>query len=81
MHWFQQRVEYVPFCTEREGIYYKTSIGNIIFKELSINFYYFFSIAFKYMLEFNAMVKGVLPQVKVLFVFPLTYRAILLNKT
>jgi len=35
---------------------------------------FFFSIAFKDKLEFNAMVKGVLPQVTVLFVFSLTYR-------
>lgn len=32
------------------------------------------------MLEFNAMVKGIFPHVKVLFVFPLTHSACLLNK-
>lgn len=43
--------------------------------------YYFFSFAFKDRLEFNAMMKGMLPQVKVLFAFPLTFGAFLLNKT
>lgn len=38
-------------------------------------FYFFFPIAFKSMLEFNAMVKGMFPHVKVLFVFPLTHSA------
>lgn len=42
---------------------------------------FFFPNALKDILEFNAMVKGVLPQAKVLFVFPLTYRDFLLNKT
>lgn len=53
------------------------SIGNIIFKESSINLLLLFIIiiAFKDMLKCNAMVKGMLPQVKVLFVFPLMYRA------
>lgn len=44
------------------------------------HFYFFFPIAFKSMLEFNAMVKGIFPHVKVLFVFPLTHSACLLNK-
>lgn len=43
-------------------------------------FLFFFPIAFKSMLEFNAMVKGMFPHVKVLFVFPLTHSASLLNK-
>lgn len=78
IHWFQQRVGYVPFPTEREGISYKISIRNIIFKERFINI---FSIAFKDMLEFNVMVKDMLPQVKVLFVFPLTYKDFLPKNT
>lgn len=41
MHWFQQRVEYVPFHTKRRGIYYQISTGNIIFKECSINIIFF----------------------------------------
>lgn len=40
MHWFQQRVEYVPFHTKRRSIYYQISTGNIIFKECSINFFF-----------------------------------------
>lgn len=78
MYWFQQRAECVPFHIERDGIYYKICIGNIIFKEYSIDIFFF--IAFKDMLEFNAMVKGMFPQVRVLFVFPLTYRVFLLNE-
>lgn len=78
MHWFQQREEYIHFHTKRSGSYYQISTGNIFFKECSINIFFF---AFKDRLEFNAMVKGLLPQVKVLFAFPLTFGAFLLNKT
>lgn len=42
---------------------------------------FFFPFAFKDRLEFNAMVKGMLPQVKVKFAFPLTFGAFLMNKT
>lgn len=79
MHWFQQRVEYIPFHTKKRGIYYQFSTGNIIVKECSNNISFYF--AFKDRLEFSAMVKGMLPQVKVLFAFPLTFGAFLLNKT
>lgn len=42
---------------------------------------FFFPFAFKDRLEFNAMVKGMLPQVKVQFAFPLTFGAFLMHKT
>lgn len=67
------------FILKGKAFITKLLLGILFLKNASS--IYFFSITFKDMLEFNAMVKGKLPQVKVLFVFPLTYRAFLLNKT